>query len=280
MRRSPFIPYSYLRRFAIILVTVCALSGSISLAQKTTGLTITVPLNGTIVTPGQSLSIVVNTGTETYPSGVAIIGHDPIGGAAPVIGSPAQLRLTIPENIASGSYAITAVAANASGTVVSSPPVTIDVQRSDSPVSLSAPSPFELNFVGDSGSTSVTATFVGGVTLDLARSPQLGAISENPHVATMNGGVVTATGPGRTNIDLQFGSATAKFVVTVANSIRGDLNNDGEVDKDDLAIVTGSLNTPANGPDDARDLNHDGVINALDARILVTLCTHPNCAYQ
>jgi hypothetical protein len=26
-----------------------------------------------------------------------------------------------------------------------------------------------------------------------------------------------------------------------------------------------------------RGLNHDGVINALDTRILVTLCNHPGC---
>jgi len=60
----------------------------------------------------------------------------------------------------------------------------------------------------------------------------------------------------------------------------GDLNGDGQVDKSDLNILMDALNTPANGPNDARDLNHDGVINALDARILVTLCTHPGCAVQ
>jgi sugar lactone lactonase YvrE len=59
---------------------------------------------------------------------------------------------------------------------------------------------------------------------------------------------------------------------------RGDVNGDGQVDKVDLGLIMEALNTPANGPNDPRDLNHDGVINLLDARILVTLCTYPGCA--
>lgn len=58
----------------------------------------------------------------------------------------------------------------------------------------------------------------------------------------------------------------------------GDVNGDGKIDKLDIGLVTQALNTPANGPYDPRDLNHDGVINLLDARILVTLCTFPGCA--
>jgi hypothetical protein len=50
------------------------------------------------------------------------------------------------------------------------------------------------------------------------------------------------------------------------------------VDQNDLNIITLALNTPATKPFDARDLNGDGVINALDARILVTLCTRAGCA--
>jgi hypothetical protein len=67
-------------------------------------------------------------------------------------------------------------------------------------------------------------------------------------------------------------------VVSVPNNISGDLNGDGKADIDDLNILNSYLNTPASGPNDARDLNHDGVINALDARILTTLCTYARCA--
>lgn len=73
------------------------------------------------------------------------------------------------------------------------------------------------------------------------------------------------------------GSHRVRVITGVAIG-RGDVNDDFQVDKNDLALVTSVLNTPASGPNDPRDLNHDGVINALDARILVTLCTYAGCA--
>ena len=82
------------------------------------------------------------------------------------------------------------------------------------------------------------------------------------------------------SVDVQYGTHLVKVAVSVPTSTRGDLNGDGRVDQSDLNILMAALNTAATGPNDARDLNHDGVINALDARILVTLCTKPGCATQ
>lgn len=56
---------------------------------------------------------------------------------------------------------------------------------------------------------------------------------------------------------------------------RGDLNSDNRVDREDLDIVLDSLGTPV-GIDD-RDLDQDGQVTGLDARILVTLCDEPGC---
>ncbi|WP_174624598.1 dockerin type I domain-containing protein [Candidatus Methylobacter favarea] len=58
----------------------------------------------------------------------------------------------------------------------------------------------------------------------------------------------------------------------------GDINQDGDIDRSDLARITAALNQPADGPDDVRDLNGDLSIDALDARKLVLLCTQPQCA--
>ncbi len=63
----------------------------------------------------------------------------------------------------------------------------------------------------------------------------------------------------------------------VISAILGDLNGDAVVDESDLNIVLAAKNTPAAGLSDPRDLNHDGEINALDARKLTLLCANPGC---
>jgi len=46
----------------------------------------------------------------------------------------------------------------------------------------------------------------------------------------------------------------------------GDLDGDNDADADDLIIIVHALGSPATGPDNPRDLDHDGTIDALDAQ--------------
>ncbi len=58
----------------------------------------------------------------------------------------------------------------------------------------------------------------------------------------------------------------------------GDIDGDTDIDADDIAIILASRNLPASGPGDPLDLDGDGLISVLDARIAATLCTRPLCA--
>jgi len=62
--------------------------------------------------------------------------------------------------------------------------------------------------------------------------------------------------------------------------VAGDVDGDGDVDLNDVNLINAARNQPASGPNDPRDLNKDGRIDALDARIAVTKCTRPRCAVQ
>ena len=58
----------------------------------------------------------------------------------------------------------------------------------------------------------------------------------------------------------------------------GDVDQDGDVDNSDLALIVAAKNQNASNADDARDLNADGKIDLLDSRKLALLCTRPLCA--
>lgn len=71
-------------------------------------------------------------------------------------------------------------------------------------------------------------------------------------------------------------------LVSVKTSVTGDIDGDGDVDKNDLTILLKDRNKQAQFSTCgiACDLDHDGVITVLDSRILVTLCTRAVCALQ
>lgn len=61
-------------------------------------------------------------------------------------------------------------------------------------------------------------------------------------------------------------------------AVQGDIDGDRDVDQLDVNQVIAARNKPASGASDPRDLDINGVINALDARKQTLLCTRPRCA--
>jgi hypothetical protein len=56
-----------------------------------------------------------------------------------------------------------------------------------------------------------------------------------------------------------------------------DVDIDGDVDRNDINLIAAARNTPADGPDDPRDADGDGVITVLDARTCMRQCTLSRC---
>lgn len=74
-------------------------------------------------------------------------------------------------------------------------------------------------------------------------------------------------------------SLLSASVALAQNAAPGDLDQDGDVDRADLAILTAhrgeAVETSSCGP--GCDLDADGTITALDARLLTSLCTVAGC---
>lgn len=56
-----------------------------------------------------------------------------------------------------------------------------------------------------------------------------------------------------------------------------DIDGDGDIDRNDVMVISLARNTPASGPDDPRDANSDGMISIVDARACTLQCTLPRC---
>jgi hypothetical protein len=56
------------------------------------------------------------------------------------------------------------------------------------------------------------------------------------------------------------------------------IDADGDIDRDDIALITAGRNQPASGPSDPRDPDRNGLINVLDSRLCATRCDRQSCA--
>ncbi|PHS39968.1 MAG: hypothetical protein COA91_04880 [Robiginitomaculum sp.] len=77
-------------------------------------------------------------------------------------------------------------------------------------------------------------------------------------------------------------ATTSVIVNNVPDIVRGDIDGDGDVDSNDinLLLTDKNLSTADSRCGDVCDLNGDGVINIIDARLIVPVCTRAACATE
>ena len=184
---------------AVTVTSVSLIHTLLSHAQESQPtLQITSPPDGTVVAPGETITVVVTPATGINFVSVIIVGEDAIGFSEAKIAPPFEFSLTIPSNISPRDYQIRARAAITPGTGAKSSPITLIVEKPDPVLQLRAePQTIYFEFTGDRIPLSVIGTFSDGKTLDIAESTRTTYSSNDPTVATVDStGVVMAVGPG------------------------------------------------------------------------------------
>lgn len=241
-------------------------------------LQITSPAEGTIVAPGDTVAITVVATPGSSYSAVQVIGED-LGFSDALTAPPYELSMTIPDDTV-GPHLLTAVGVVGPEQGDFSPPVTLQVETPATITSLSvSPSEVAFEYAGEQIPLTLTGRTDTGGLIDLSRSSQTSFQSADSTVAAVAGEFLTAVGEGATTVTVRYKNLSVAVQVTVPKAIPGDLDADGEVDQDDLNLLLDfvRLGVFPTGPFDARDLNHDGVIDQLDVAQLQGLCTQPPC---
>ena len=187
-----------LRVAALILATLCSTMAQQSPPQ----LQITSPAAGTIVNPGQTISVSVLSPAGTSFSKVAVAGQDPLGSSSIATSVPSQFSISVPTNISPGTYMLTALGTTTAGKFVQSATILVDVERLDMPTSISADPPQVLfRSAGQHAPLEIFATFPDGTSLTVTNSSHLAYTSSNHSVATVDkNGVVTGVAKGSASI--------------------------------------------------------------------------------
>jgi len=179
-------------------------------------LAITSPTSGTVVSPGQTITVSVESPANTPFAIVGLLGGD-LGFLGAVRSVPAQFSVTIPADIAAArTYLLTANGRTVTGQNASATTL-IDVERPDLPASISAQlSQIIFDVQGEDFSIVLVATFPDGKILDVTRSSKVTYSSSNPNVATVDaGGVVTSTGEGSGSITATYGPPNQNVQLTI-----------------------------------------------------------------
>ena len=245
-----------------------------------------------ITAAGLTVGTITTQSSSTVPSGT-VISQTPVGGASVAAGSAVSLvvssgpaPVTVPNVVgltqSSAGTAITGVGLTVgtvttqssstvpSGTVISQSPLggasvaagsAVSLVVSSGPAKVTVPNVVNLSQSAAAGAISSAGLTVGTVTTATTYTVAAGnVVSESPSAGT----------------SVLAGSAVN--LVVARNLPMCDVNGDGQIDSRDIALIDAVLNTPATGPYDPRDADRNGVINILDARKCVTLCTHAGCA--
>ena len=200
-----------------IALTTLVPASIIAVPQTKPVLQITEPASGSIVNPGQILTVKVTSPTPALFPEVALIGEDPIGFAGTISPLPGELSVPIPKDINLGRHMLTVESRPKASKESVFATVEIDVERLDFPVSMSATlSGIELDSPGEQTRLEVLAQYFDGTTYRATSSSHISFSSANTEVATVDeSGQVTAVAPGIGLITVKYALGDNKLSIGI-----------------------------------------------------------------
>ena len=211
-------PFLTVRRTILLAAaTVTLLAFRVGLAGQTQpALQITSPSDGSVVAPGQTISVSVSSPSNTAFKQVFVIGEQPLPNSSMATSAPASFSILIPQGTRPGKYMLTAWGTTTANQLQASS-ITVDVERTDLPTSLTAnKTQISLRSEGQPLPLRISGKFADGSVVDVTASSNLAYTSSNTSVATVNNnGVVIAITAGSASITATYGQGTQSVHVSV-----------------------------------------------------------------
>ena len=169
-------------------------------------LLISSPLDGTTVNPGETVIASVVSPAGVSFTHIGVLGENPLGVSDMATSLPAQFSIVIPSELGCRRYMLTAMGVTTAGESVESAPVSIDVERPDTPVSLSPQfTTLTMEAQGQTVQMTLLATFSDGRVLPVSESSYVSYESTNTAIATVDRfGTTTAVAPGTASIRITY----------------------------------------------------------------------------
>ena len=203
--------------FAVLMCFVLCTAATAA-AQS---LQIVSPADGTVVSPGQVVTISVVTSGGNFDM-VTVFGPGSFVPAGVLTAPPYRFSFQVPPGISPGRYVFVATGTTGPGQPHYSKGIALEVELPNTPVKLTvSPSVLTDMSVGDRGYLSdVEAAFADGTTRLVDKSKRISFHSDDPAIVTIdNRGLYTAVAPGSTSISVSYGGLITEVPVSIRHPV-------------------------------------------------------------
>lgn len=217
---QPQVPYrlgAHLKLGISLTTGVCSVVAFAAIGAATAQtLKITSPPSGTLVHPGDTLSVTIES-PDAKVEMVSLIGESPFDFFTPPSETPTRVEVKVPRDACCRKFQFTAVGVLQPGKPIDSEPITIDVEPSNPPTKLlllNAPPIFR----SPDGPVPIVseAVFSDGTRGDMTYSSRITYSSVQPDIASVDRqGEVTPRMPGKTSVLITYAQDSHRVQLTV-----------------------------------------------------------------